>query len=67
MSLFHSYYKSYNTWLFPWTFDIDGIRVMSNAIEISEFIRKVYPSFLSQPDKITALRTIVKKLYMREE
>ncbi|WP_436485219.1 hypothetical protein [Chitinophaga sp. ARDCPP14] len=64
MSLYHGYYETYNPWLFPWRFHINGVHGMSNAIEISEFIRKVYPSFLSRPDKITALRTIVKNLYM---
>ncbi|HWV65777.1 hypothetical protein, partial [Chitinophaga sp.] len=64
MSLYHSYYETYNAWAFPWAFDINGVRGMSNAIEIPRFIREVFPSFLESPYKIAALRTLVKKCYM---
>ncbi len=45
-------------------FDINGVRGMSNDIGIPRFIREVFPSFLEDPDKIAALRTLVKKRYM---
>lgn len=67
MTLYHSYYETYTPWAFPWEFSINGVRGMSNAIEIPRFIREVFPSFLGNPDKIAALHTLVKKRYMSQK
>ncbi|TAL45505.1 MAG: hypothetical protein EPN92_07455 [Chitinophagaceae bacterium] len=62
LSIISRYYEP-NAFYFPWTVSLNGYSITTTNIEIIKFLERVYPSFLSENDRIDILYTLVKNLY----
>jgi len=62
LSITSSYYTS-NAFYFPWAVRLNGYSITTTNIEINKFLNEVYPSFLSDKDRVEILHTLAKKLY----
>jgi hypothetical protein len=60
---FTSNYYEPNPFHFPWTISLNGHVAVSTSMAINNFIKKVYPNFLDEKNKLAVLHTIVKRLY----
>jgi len=56
------YYEP-NAFYFPWHISLEGINDFCTSMQINRFIKKVYPRFLNDNNKVAVLHTIVKRLY----
>ena len=57
-----NYYES-NAFYFPWLISLNGLNLASLNNSITDFVRKAYPNFLSDQDRVEVLHTLVKMIY----
>ena len=60
-----SSYDDPNAFYLPWMIYYNGYSTYSTAIEINQFIKKVYPAFMAKLDKVRVLHSLVKYLYIK--
>jgi len=56
------YYES-NAFYLPWVVRLNGYSVTTTNMAINNFLKKVYPDFLGNGDKVAVLHALVKKIY----
>jgi len=58
----NNYYEA-NAFNFPWIIRLNGYVFSTTNIEINKFLEKVYPSFISNSERVRILHTLVKRIY----
>jgi hypothetical protein len=62
LSIICRYYEP-NAFDFPWLVTLNGYSVATTNIEVNKFLRKAYPAFSTENDRVKILYRLVKNLY----